>query len=483
MYTQLRIANFKGFSGEHNLEMAPITLVYGANSAGKSAVLEALLLLSQSIRPARHSDGAMEPLIFSGENVDLGGFQATINDHNLSRTLELGLTYEVYASEEIFHEMFDVSINWDHQTKRSVLQDCTYQIDIVPDNTVTFKRNRSNLENSSVSVVLDDGLRNVASIVANTVSNKFPNHEESESEKESVSESVVLEIMTTSEYQNWSFLPGIKFIESRMDEMNRLVNAGDMTKEDLLEVFTRELIHRDWRNMLEDRFNNSRRRLSSIRYIGPLRKSPTRFEPLVEHQPTYVGNNGQNIGSILFKDRSALLKVNSYLTKMSIPYEVDVKRLDSDASGTLGEIISIQLVDKRSNVILSLEDVGFGISQVLPLLVQLAISKKHLVIVEQPELHLHPALQANFGDLLVEGIKNDSKSQFLIETHSEHLILRLQRRIRSGELPAEALAVYYVDATPQNGSQIKRLELDEKGDFITPWPNGFFPERLDELLA
>ena len=476
MYTQLRIANFKGFSGEHNLEMAPITLVYGANSAGKSAVLEALLLLSQSIRPATQSvDDVIEPLSFSGKHVDLGGFQATVNGHNLSRTLELGLTYEVDGHNEIFHEMFDISVNWDHQTKRSVLEECTYQIDIVPDNTVKFRRDRNNPQNRSVSVVLDDGLRNVAPIVANAVNNKLPKAKELES--------VVLEIMTSSEYQNWSFLPGMKFMESRMEEMNDLVNAGKMTKEELLEVFSRELIHRDWQIMLEDRFTNTRKRLSSIKYIGPLRKSPTRFEPLVEHQTTYVGNDGQNVASILFKDSAALAKVNAYLTKMSIPYEVHVKRLDSDTSGTLGEIISIQLVDKRSNVILSLEDVGFGISQVLPLLVQLAISKKHLVIVEQPELHLHPALQANFGDLLIEGIKNDAKGQFLIETHSEHLILRLQRRIRSGELAAESLAVYYVDASAQNGSQIKRLELDENGEFITPWPNGFFPERLDELLA
>ena len=469
MYKKLSIANFKGFSGQHEIELAPITLLYGANSAGKSAILESLLLLSQSIRQASVSaEGAMEPLVFAGKNVDLGGFHATVNGHNLSKSIELGLTYEIGKGESIDEESFEVAINWDHHLSRSVLESCIYSIKSVPENTVTFRRNRTSPSNSSVTAIADDGLKNVARIVAQSANRKLPNPQELDA--------TILKIMSESQYQNWSFLPGIKPLE-------RPDNHEEKTKEELLEFFGKDLSHREWRSMLEDRFFSTRKKLISIRYIGPLRKSPTRIEPLVEHQATYVGNDGQGVASILYKAPEAVIKVNSYLTRMGIPYEVHVKRVDSEASGTLGELIAIQLVDKRSNVVLSMEDVGFGISQILPLLVQLAVSKNNLVVIEQPELHLHPAIQANFGDLLIEGVSSADRTQFLIETHSEHLLLRLQRRIRSGELNSQSVAVYYVDAVENSGSGVLRLEMDKNGEFLTPWPNGFFPERIDEILS
>ena len=469
MYKKLSIANFKGFSGHHEIELAPITLLYGANSAGKSAILESLLLLSQSIRQASVSaEGVMEPLVYAGKNVDLGSFHATINGHNLSKSLELGLTYETGKGDIVDEESFEIAVNWDHQLNRSVLESCVYSIKSVPENTVTFRRNRTTPSNLSVSAIADEGLRNVAKIVAQSVNRKLPNPQELNE--------TILKLMTESQYQNWSFLPGIKPKEP--SEKN-----DEKTKEELLKSFGRDLSHREWRSMLEDRFLQTRKKLTSIRYIGPLRKSPTRIEPLVEHQATYVGNDGQGVASILYKAPDAVIKVNSYLTRMGIPYEVHVKRIDSGASGTLGELIAIQLVDKRSNVILSMEDVGFGISQILPLLVQLAVSKTNLVVIEQPELHLHPAIQANFGDLLIEGVNSEVQTQFLIETHSEHLLLRLQRRIRSGELDHQSVAVYYIDAIENSGSGILRLELDKNGEFLTPWPNGFFPERIDEILS
>ena len=223
--------------------------------------------------------------------------------------------------------------------------------------------------------------------------------------------------------------------------------------------------------------------MSGIRYLGPLRKFPTRIERLVEKSKVYVGREGEGVASILHRDPSIVMSVNRYMRKMGIPYELHVRKLDPDGAGTLGEIIALQLVDLRSNVILSLEDVGFGISQVLPLLVQLAISRSDLILIEQPELHLHPAIQAHFGDLLIEGISSQARNQFIIETHSEHLLLRLQRRIREGSLASSDLRVYFIDATSELGSFAQEIELDEQGEFITPWPNGFFPERLDEMLA
>ena len=112
------------------------------------------------------------------------------------------------------------------------------------------------------------------------------------------------------------------------------------------------------------------------------------------------------------------------------------------------------LIDRRTNTIVSHRDVGIGISQVLPVLVETSASAGKILTMEQPEIHLHPALQAELGDVFVQSALGGQNNRFILETHSEHLILRILRRIREtteGELPAglnpirpEEVAVFYV---------------------------------------
>ena len=132
----------------------------------------------------------------------------------------------------------------------------------------------------------------------------------------------------------------------------------------------------------------------------------------------------------------------------------------------------------------------------LPVVVACLKSGDGLRIIEQPELHIHPALQVSLGDLFIETIQSEDNpenplSSLLIETHSEHIILRLIRRIREkfeDELPENAIgldpsdvSVYYVQDTAK-GVQFKKLRIDEEGEFIDRWPKGFFDERAAELF-
>jgi predicted ATPase len=136
-------------------------------------------------------------------------------------------------------------------------------------------------------------------------------------------------------------------------------------------------------------------------------------------------------------------------------------------------------------------DVGFGLSQVLPVIVQSLISKKKNILIEQPEYHLHPRLQAELGDMFIEAALGERRNTFLIETHSEHLILRILRRIREtaeGTLPADLppikpddVSVVYVQPGDA-GSRIIPLPVNEEGEFTEPWPEGFFTERAKELF-
>jgi len=136
------------------------------------------------------------------------------------------------------------------------------------------------------------------------------------------------------------------------------------------------------------------------------------------------------------------------------------------------------------------QDVGSGIPFVLPILYVLA--SQGFVKVQQPELHLHPALQSSLADVFIEELNRSGSGQYLIETHSEHLLLRLLRRIRDSEsnkclsdalrVTNEDIAVYYFDPQVTGGTVVSRQLVTPLGDFYTEWPRGFFAERNRDLF-
>src|SRR5439155_8516711 len=136
-----------------------------------------------------------------------------------------------------------------------------------------------------------------------------------------------------------------------------------------------------------------------------------------------------------------------------------------------------------TDTIVTHRDVGIGISQVLPVLVAAYASNQKILAMEQPKIHLHPALQAELGDLFITSALGEQKNTFILETHSEHLILRIMRRLResySGKLPPnvpeikpEHVSVLFVEPT-RVGSVIREMPLNERGELVKAWPGGFF---------
>jgi hypothetical protein len=173
-------------------------------------------------------------------------------------------------------------------------------------------------------------------------------------------------------------------------------------------------------------------------------------------------------------------------------------------TATGGDMSSLALVDQSNQTVVSHRDVGTGISQVFPVLVSAFEGKERLVVIEQPEIHIHPKLQADLGDVFIESAlaENGPHHRFLIETHSEHLILRLLRRVRETcsddqfdltstgpeipeghpktEIRPEDICVLYV-IPKESGAEVIELVVTEDGDFAQRWPGGFFAERFEDL--
>ena len=188
--------------------------------------------------------------------------------------------------------------------------------------------------------------------------------------------------------------------------------------------------------------------------------------------------------------------MNDCFNQFKVLYELDVIKWGE--ASLAGEYLTIALYpldkdgirirnNKDEEVAVTLADVGYGINQILPVIIEgVASQEGSIICVEQPEIHLHPRLQANIADLMIDTIADEpgKRKQWIVETHSELLILRLQRHIREGKIKPEDISVLYVDPNDESteGSAIIHLRMDEEGDFIDDWPGGFFEEDLNELI-
>lgn len=265
--------------------------------------------------------------------------------------------------------------------------------------------------------------------------------------------------------------------------------------------------------------------LSSMIYVGPLREIPTRnFRPRLSPDESRWAR-GLAAWDLLYSDVKGDLvdAVNQWLgdeAKLRTGYQLErvvfrgipvpsrlsflfERGLTEDDLGELQELyenleprVGVVLRDFEKDILVAPDDIGIGISQMIPVVVACLTESVSLLAVEQPELHVHPALQVAMGDLLIHsafGNQSDflSGKSLLVETHSEHIMLRLLRRIRQtseGEMPPDtpsltpdAVSVIYVE-DGEDGVKLYSLRVDEEGEFIDRWPQGFFDERVEELF-
>ena len=165
-----------------------------------------------------------------------------------------------------------------------------------------------------------------------------------------------------------------------------------------------------------------------------------------------------------------------WLREIGLIHEFDVREI---AKGS--NLYQARVRQDRSSPEAILTDVGFGVSQVLSALVLLYnVPEGATVLMEQPEIHLHPFVQSGLADVILT-VARTRNVQVIVESHSEHLLRRFQRRVAEGEMAPEDVTLYFTSMT-QGSADLRRLELDESGK-IRNWPDNFFGDELGEIAA
>lgn len=499
--THLRVGNFKGFGGQHEVRLSKLTLIFGPNSAGKSALLHALLLLSQSLpqHPVGLYSSASPSLLFNGDKVDLGGFRNALHRHDLERSIQLGITQSGPQQELV---SFDLTVEWDAERAEAVIARFRYRLEGSPENDLALRlarpediqHEKAGSEDAGSGLVGEGSLGGrrwfvdregtqvdrLQDLLASAVPRRVVIRSEGAGDDQD-DESLTLEkddefrtsleaVIADRTYGAVGFLP--------------LLWEPSQTKRLSPHAARRLVGEQEWAQLLRMRARDHWKRLRAVRHIGPLREAPRRAQVRLEQallgSGKYVGSAGAATADVLLQNPHLIDTTNGWLARLGMPYAVRIQTLELEDAPSAGSWGFLLLDDLRTKTRVSLSDVGVGVSQVLPIIAQVIIGSGDVTLIEQPELHLHPAAQTQLGDLFASAVSGGG--QLIVETHSEHLLLRLLRRVREGTLAASDLEVVYVDPAPEGGSRVIRLRIDENGEFLDEWPNGFFEERVDELL-
>jgi predicted ATPase len=439
MIEAFRLIRFRGFEDTGWIELRPLTLFFGHNSSGKSSLLAGLLMLRQSVlNPDRST-----PFLFTSNlGIDLGSYRDVVFGHQ--DDLLKPLAFEVRLRLDnaytglglsITQLIVRVEIGYHRNEHRPVLKSFGI-LDIGRATLIELVRKRSVRSSGSIWRLASDAFKK----------RELPNPAELE----------------------WiNFFP----LLPQQSEAYKSV-----------------------REVLETVAEQFRNDLAAVTYIGPLRTEPERVYYFTGETVDEVGRRGENTYKMLaaarYQGRRDEIdqKLNRWLSQLG--YQLHL-RVFGDTP--VIQIEMQELEHGNGSERYNLKDMGFGLSQVLPLIVQCYTSiGPRTILLEQPELHLHPRAQADLGDLLIDALLEGHK--FVIETHSEHLLLRLRRRIaettvRSSteeerRLEPDQLGAYFVERQAGR-SVISPVGVNELGQIPQP-PDGFqrfFSDDYEEVMA
>lgn len=434
----IRLQRFKAFEDSGWIEFKPLTLLFGYNSAGKSSILQALLMLKQSLQ----NPATEVPFVFSSDKgVDLGAFEDVIYQHRIDhrKPMIISLRIEMPEYEHLLQQNHEIS------GKNNI------------DKNQVSSSSKKDLLEYSVEISYNQKQRfiDVVGFSINEANKKVILNMKKDAPGENA------KAVYYSDYYDvanrkipvvwYNFLPHVKSDE-QLESLTKIT----------------ELLLEKVRNVIEKVVN-----------IGPVRDKPQRTMLFTGEKPASVGIGGEDTFKLLYSDRYSNKsrnldkKINKWLCNYG--YKFEWKMVKSN----LGQFVLNELETDKKNGIANIVDVGFGISQVLPIAVQLYVMDENgILLIEQPEIHLHAKAQADLADLFIDAVIDGNKC-ILIETHSENLLLRLRRRIAENKIKSNEVGIYYISR--QNGtSKVTPMDLNEYGD-IEKMPEDFKNFFLDDF--
>jgi AAA ATPase domain/Protein of unknown function (DUF3696) len=512
MLTEYQFSNFKAFSGPATIPIKPITLIFGPNSSGKSSIFQSLFMLKQTVMGNFSSSEWLE---CNGPLVNLGKYADIIHGHNVNKEFSFKITLNrsealwnlvpeldslpegsgLRRDDEINHryaELFEIGefntigigITFLYDGKSSTkirMIELYVGSDLRP--LFTYQKDES-LENDSGAYYLrkinfshefwKDVLLN-----NETVFNIAKGLQNVRFDVKSLS--IFSDTLPSEIEKSLNFRPEdaaiITFSHRSFGVDHEFLYLRNCLPFDLRDCALEEI-----RNHMicseDDSYNSGNLSLYTIAAAFAFKKY---LERIVHIGPI------RDRSPVMDYDQETIKRINQQLDLLDIGYQLNRVRYTSHADD-IKDLYRTLLYDKKCNIHVGLKDVGVGVSQILPVILQCVASHGKTLLIEQPELHLHPALQTELGDVFINAMRRNT---LLIETHSEHLILRILRRIRetaAGELPEgiraitpNDVAVLYVKPG-KDGSEVIHIPVNEDGEFDKPWPDGFFSERARELF-
>jgi len=555
-FRALGLGNFKAFAETQNVPVRPLTLIFGANSAGKSSVLHGLLL-------ARHALDSGELDVtrtdIGGDSVDLGGFQQYVHRREASRRVEWtaemgtetlrGQAYRLlgrYKSLRIVLS-FGVPLN-DQGTPVPNGRPWVLAYEIEGGGNVLVRLSRR----PDGTMHLDRLYGEVSQPLMEGV---ILNHTTTEIVDRVQDFRVLLkaldELIPAIQFAAQGLLPerllGDQYSVSAQPQFMPIPKAD---REQQLVGAAKLFIPRAIGELILGVNEALGSQLGRVQYLGPLRSFPPRHLAFSDDRGRNWLAGGGYAWDTVRTNEAVREAVNRWLGSevLSTRYQLRIRTLgamdaieqpladaieglpieeispgeppgvdsaghefdgeppgygiknpQAEAQAILKGLLNrvgerydeLVLLDLRSNTPVTHRDVGIGVSQVLPVLVHAYADEGKIVAIEQPEIHLHPALQAELGDVFIESALGERKNTFILETHSEHLILRIMRRIRETHLKTlpkgctpitqKDVSVLYVEPDGAR-SVIREMPLNEIGELVKAWPGGFFEEGYRELF-
>ena len=445
MLTSLQVMNFKAWRDSKEFRLAPLTVIFGANSAGKSSLGHLLLALKQTALSADRKRA-----LHLGDDksmIDLGTFSECLHNHDLKNPLQFILAWDLPTKMEFRDPLTQNRYTGDRlRLEANLLADAKEQPSvrriayslmqgIAPSLRVEYRRD----ENSKFEIV----------------SNEYK--------------------LVRTMGRGWP-----------LDEPDKFYRISDQSRARFQNA-----------DFLSDFALSTEAALNSIYYLGPLRDHPKRIYSWSGETPESVGSRGEfSVAAILAassqgrmlnrgpKKRQARFDefIAQWLKDLGIIHSFAVKAV---SEGRKEYEVLVKTHHASSEVKIS--DVGFGVSQVLPALVQAFYCPRNSTVwMEQPEIHLHPQVQAELADVFISATqaREDGKErnvQLIVESHSEHFLNRLQRRVAEGAVKPEDVAIYFCRRSGA-AAELEPLKLNVLGE-IENWPENFFGDEMADIAA